>query len=536
MVQRNLFKRLLPFAASCFIFYGCTDPALYHDPSLKMTEEDFKKAFSPITEKKQVAFKEVVPEKNQRSVFDKRISLSVTPVIPLRSVFQELAAQSGISLALPEKGLEKGVALRAKNQTVKDVVRHLCRLGGMRYELDGETLFVTSNLPYLKTYDIQFLVGSRKTVNNMSVSTDMNCHDSLASAKSATHSNTVISSVSEVDFWKEIETTVQKILLLSAQIVPEKKEGGSIKNTVKTNYAIHRQAGLLSVKCLQKQHQLIEKYLLRLRDIIHSQVLIEAKIVEVLLKEEYNTGIDWDLLSEKLGLSFMGNYALMPSSMRHGQKTNGSLLKFARNNMNVALNMMELFGTVRTIANPRLTALNNQSALLKVADNEVFFSMHSEHTFTSQNKPHFENIYSKIQTVPIGLVLTVQPSINPTTQEVTLSIKPSISRVSEMREDPAVSLKNIENVKSYVPVVQVREMDSMVTLKPGDIVVMGGLIEKVAANDSTGMPGVRKSFANHLLGGRNSRSRLSELVIFLTVKVNHSRPETNQDNFLYKTL
>jgi len=500
----------------------------YHDPDLHLSEQAFKEQFTPETEKTMRT-----PKKSDAltdtSPFMQPLSIHLSSAIPLNQALSALAENTGVNIALPETGLSEGVTYTAHNQAFMDIIKTICRLKKLRYELNHGTLFIDRDVPYLKTYDIQFLKGSRKTENTMSVSTDLEHQNSKMNAG---NSKTTISSVSSLDFWGELEKSIQMMLNFSHQqhhfdqTTSEKKYSKSEK---KPHFAIHQQAGLLSVYGNQTQHNLIHQYLERLKNLVNSQVLIEAKIVEVLLKDEFNTGINWDYFSQKL--DFSGRFR--PQKAAAGAAGH-SILNIKSNKMHTALSLMETFGTVRTIANPRLTVLNNQSSALKVAHNEVFFTLMTEHVFEGNNRPHFEMVSSQIKTVPVGLVMTVQPSINPETEEVTLFIRPAISRVVETRNDPAVDLKSNGRVQSQIPVVQVREMDSMVKVKPGQVVIMGGLIEKTTDNQSKGLPGLRKTLGN-ALGQTSHKSDLSELVIFITVHLSQGGLK-KRDSFLYEKL
>lgn len=508
----KILKKFYVFFIVIFIS-GCTNRLKYHDPYLRMSEDEIKAKLGPDTTK--TITTPAPPLKKRETLF----SLSSNGSIPLRTLLSGLAIQKGIGLSMPDEGLEKGVSIRLVNQPLGLIVQHLCRAGNLRYTFEDNMLTVAKDEAYLKTYDIQFLVGSRKTQNNMSVSTSL--HQTGTSNPSA--SSTTISSSSEVDFWGEIDKTVKQILLIGR--VKDGKKGAQA-----SSYTFHKQAGLLSVHCKQEQHNIIASYLKRIKNIIHTQVLIEAKIVEVHLNEDFESGINWDYLSKRLGnTGVCGNNVTRIA-------LGGANLTIKGAGLNAAIQLMENFGTVQTIANPRLTVLNNQSAVFKAAENAVYFTLATEHVFTSQNKPHMETVSSQVQTIPIGLLMTVQPSIDFKSENITLFIKPAISRVSRFKEDPAVSIKSNGKIKSEVPVVQVREMDSMVTLKPGEIVIMGGLIEKESSGLSSGLPGVRKTLLNNLTGHRKQRANASELVIFLTARLQKQSDLNSKEAMFYKEL
>jgi type II secretory pathway component GspD/PulD (secretin) len=511
----NVFLSLL----ICVGISGCLNHLKYHDPNLKLSKEEARDTFTPPTH----ALPKTAHASPRLSVGNTPLSVTLSPNTPLRDVLWTLGEQAEMNIVLdPKIGSLKGVNYKASGQPFFQIIDHICRISNLRYDIEGNSVYIAPDGPYLKTYDIQFLIGSRKTENSMSVSTEMNTKDGRGGLG---NSNTTISSTSSVNFWEELKQNIKTILTLSRN--PE--SGG--KGKLKEHFAIHQQAGLLSIYGTQNQHRLVTSYLKRVKKLIHSQVLIEAKIVEVALKDQYETGINWAFVNKRLQ-----SFGLPTSLNGDSSETPGAILNIHNGQLDFAMRLMERFGTARTIANPRLTVLNNQSAIFKVAKNEVFFTLQTEHTFTSNNQPYYETYTSQIQTVPVGLVMTVQPSIDPETNQVTLFVKPSISRADTYKDDPAVAIKSGGKVPSKVPVVQVREMDSMVKVKPGQVVIMGGLIEKSAQNDSSTLPGLSGTLLGRALGNKSDRSQLCELVIFLTVHLVDDAELSKHEKFLYQKI
>lgn len=153
------------------------------------------------------------------------------------------------------------------------------------------------------------------------------------------------------------------------------------------------------------------------------------------------------------------------------------------------------------------------------------------------------NVSSKIQTVPIGIIVTVQPAVNLETGDVILTIRPTISRVTNVKRDPAVSIiaSNINGDKantavnsalsnsicSEIPVVEVREMDSILKVKSGQGIVMGGLMQENTNRKDFGIPGTSNiPIIGDITRGRSRDSEVTELVILLRV---HIMPQDNQN-------
>lgn len=301
-------------------------------------------------------------------------------------------------------------------------------------------------------------------------------------------------------------------------------------------FTINKQAGIINVYTTQAQHKKIKRYLDEINSSLNSQVLIEAKIIEVNLTDEYNTGINWALASKNFtdGVADWGIHALTGKSVSFPLSAASETLgtggiKFSHDasdfNVSAIANLLSTFGTVRTLSSPRVTAMNNQAAILKIAKNEVYFQVELEvedDDDGSSDNP--VEITTEIKTVPIGVVMTVQPSIDATKGQVTLHLRPTISRVVSWKQDPGVSLvaqANNYTVESLIPVVEVREIDSVVTLGTGQAMIMGGLMRERVVKNENGIPGLEDTpiAGDYLFKSKTNSTEMTELVIFLKATI-----------------
>lgn len=186
------------------------------------------------------------------------------------------------------------------------------------------------------------------------------------------------------------------------------------------------------------------------------------------------------------------------------------------------LNLMDRFGTTRTLSSPRLTVMNNQPAILKVVENQVYFNMKYDTYYPNarnktENLEPFTNIQSQIQTVPIGLILTVQPSIDLETGEIIMALRPTISSSAGYVLDPAVELasqKYGQDIKSRIPVIKIDEINSVLRLG-NEMVILGGMMQEVVRNDQQGFPGLMDNPLSGLFSDKHDNRAVKELVIFL---------------------
>lgn len=502
----------------------------FHDPDLQLQKEDYEKITHPPLVRKIIKpFHPISHDSSRAPILTagmkKKVSLSLSDTLPLKDVLMELGHQAGVGMALsPRAQFHKtGILYSAHQQTFIDVVKDICALTGHRFQIQGNRILIEPDEPYLASYSIQFLNHTRKSENRISIST--NVFSPLESqSRTDNGSDSLLIGHSLMDFWTELEQNLK--MILTPDRAPSAK--GS------QYYTLHKQGGLLLVLGTAHQHQQIAEFLRKLKESISTQVIIEAKIIEVTLDNEFKSGINWSQLGGDVHFTaLLGSQASQRSA--HAAR-DVFTLSVKHEEFSSVLNLVKKFGTVRTLSNPRLTVMNNQPALLKVATNEVFFHLEVERYFQTEGKPDVENISSDALTVPIGLVMIVQPSVNLQTGEIMMSLRPTISRVQKEVEDPAVAIKSQQKVKSTVPVVQVREFDSVLKIKSGQVLVMGGLMEDRSSYTSASIPGVDSiPLFGELAKGKDDDRKITELVIFLTAHIVDDPSIVEADERIYNT-
>lgn len=311
----------------------------------------------------------------------------------------------------------------------------------------------------------------------------------------------------------------------------------SLSNPVIAN----RESGVVSVYATERQHERVQEFLDRVLNSAKRQVLIEATVVEVELGSNYQQGINWQRLqgSGATGTSITvqpsGPSALPggvvpgvgaavnpvtsslsnPGSLTSGMLQIGYVNPTSRlGNIAAAITLLESFGKVRVLSSPKLSVLNNQTAILKVVNNLVYFSIGATTTPGSLGSPTVTTYTSTPNTVAVGFVMSVTPQIDDL-DSVSINVRPTISRIIRYVNDPNPALA-AAGVVNPVPEVQTREMESILKVPNQQIAVMGGLMQDSVNNNEDGVPGVnRLPGIGELFRYRNEQSRKSELVIFL---------------------
>jgi general secretion pathway protein D len=215
------------------------------------------------------------------------------------------------------------------------------------------------------------------------------------------------------------------------------------------------------------------------------------------------------------------------------------------------VNLVQEFGTTRTLSSPRINAMNNQPAILTFAENQVYalLDIKSEtltNAVTGATTQGPLTITSEIRSVPIGVILNLQPSIDLNRNEVVLSIRPTLTRIISYFTDPAsdyaiAQLKaqpnssEVDIAASTIPVVEVRELDTVMRINDGQAVVIGGLMREEVQNVDRGTPGLSKlPFVGNLFKNVSKTSSVIETVIFLKATINRGKEVEVLDKQLYK--
>ncbi|RCS56570.1 pilus (MSHA type) biogenesis protein MshL [Parvibium lacunae] len=311
----------------------------------------------------------------------------------------------------------------------------------------------------------------------------------------------------------------------------------------------HPETGVISVRATSRQHEKVQEFLDQVMLAAKRQVLIEATVVEVQLSDQYQQGINWQRLrTDGTGLALTmqpqgsNNFAsgLQPNSGPGGLIFGGSTtagvsggiygaglptpglfaLRYTNTdarffgNIAGAISLLESFGNVRVLSSPKISVLNNQTAMLKVVNNKVYFTTSVNVTPGTATTAPLVVYTSTPNTVPVGFLMSVTPQIEASGQ-VSINVRPTISRITGYVNDPSPPLAQA-GVVSRIPEIETREMESVIRVSDGDIAVMGGLMQDSINDQDDSVPGLGSiPYVGNLFKYRSNTAVKSELVIFL---------------------
>jgi MSHA biogenesis protein MshL len=464
-------------------------------------------------------------------------------------------------------GINGAVTLNAVEQTLPQLLSRIAKQVDMRWELDGPNLVVMPDSPFLRLYRIDYLNMERMSTSTVGVSSQISAGGTGSGGgggggAGGNTSSTILRNVSDNKFWETLIKNVEELLRETDRILPAgaaapappppasaqgaqpgqqqapaapQPAAPSATYREAASVIANKEAGVISIRATSRQHEKIQEFLDHVMVSAKRQVLIEATIVEVQLNNAYQQGIDWSLLSrgrvlvdgQDLSRGITGGQNVLGNSLPAGARarppvTTGLAIPgmftagIANPNLNIGnlsatIRLLESFGTTRVLSSPKLSILNNQTAVLKVVDEVVYFTVQASQSASGTAGTVLTTFNTTAQTTPIGFVMNVTPQIGES-DVIILNLRPSLTRINRFVPDPNPSLGAVQNL---IPEVQRREMESLIKVNSGQIAVMGGLIQDSVVGSDAGIPGLSQSSAGVLFSQRALANTKTELVVFL---------------------
>jgi len=426
---------------------------------------------------------------------------------PVEQVLTALTRDQRIDFE-PYPGVTGLVSSSVFNRPLPELIESLCDQANLRCEFDGKRLTAMPDTPFLRAYRIDYVNLARDTSGTITTSTQIATSSRAIDAKGNSSTSGGNASLTQITakatnhFWETLENNIRALLKEHGHST-RKPRGGT--DTEESTFVIsHRETGVLMVLANTRQHRKVAEFIELVQGAAKQQVMVEATIVEVTLADGYRQGIDWNRLSTPA-------ISLNPRGINDSSGMRPSI-SYLSNRLDIRLDWLETFGTVKVLSSPKLSVLNNQTAILKVVEEVVYFLVDASVTEYANSDRAKTTATTQPQSVSVGLVMAVTPQIG-RDGAIILAVRPTISSISGFKDDPNPSLGSIPN---RVPQIRTREMESVLRLTDGEIAVLGGLMEDKLDVDTGRIPLLG---AIPLLGEfftrRENSTRRTELVIFL---------------------
>ena len=446
--------------------------------------------------------------------------------VPVKELLFALARDAQINVDINPK-IEGVVTINAIEQTLDQLLDRVARQVDLRYEFKNGNLLISPDEPFFRIYNVGYLNLSRETTGTVTVSTQ------IASASSGGEgggggggntSTTSISSESNQNFWENLTLTISAILA-----------DGDSSSSASDAVVVNPDSGIVSVRATAKQHALVQQFIDQVLESVRRQVLIQATVVEVNLSDQFQAGIDWSVLDLSdsgfsIGASLLGGAGFVLDSANNISITSPGLdgppvtssanvVQYSNPNsggvrIDAAISLLSEFGDTKVLSSPQIMVLNNHTAVLKVVENFVYFEVEQEiesgNALTGTG-PLLATT-TTARTIPVGLVMTVTPQISKD-DSVTLNVRPTISSVIRTELDPNPGLVLVQN---RIPVVRVREIESILRVNSRQIAVLGGLMQDTIKSRDKKTPFLADiPVLGNLFKSTDQESLKTELVIFL---------------------
>lgn len=463
-------------------------------------------------------------------------------------------------------GITGNVTMNAIDQTLPQLLSRIAKQVDMRFELDGPNLAVMPDTPYLKNYKVDYVNMSRDVVGTSATNTQISTSalsTNNAAVGGGNTSRLQIEDKSKNRFWESLEKNIKDLLYETDKVFPEgstetvteqnvsqnttatgattpttsttrnarssqtltsNPNSATLENTGATvvkrmtfreaaSVIANPESGIVTVRATSRQHEKVQEFIDRVMSSARRQVLIEATIVEVNLSDKYQQGIDWTNSS-------LNGFALTRTNSTAGIDSAtpfGLVYKNSARGLSVAVDLLRGFGALKVLSSPKLTVLNNQTATLKVLEDFVYFNVKQELSAgTTTGVQATTATTTTPQSVAIGFFMSLTAQISDD-DTVTLNVRPSISSISKLVADPNPALgSGTGRLVNNVPQIRTREIESMLRVQSGDIVVLGGLMEDRQDNNTGRVPGVGDiPILGEIFNARSNSSSKSELVVLL---------------------
>ncbi len=492
--------------------------------------------------------------------------------VPAKELLLALARDTKQNIDI-HPGIVGLVSLNAVNETLPSILDRISKQVNMRYRREGNAIIVSPDMPYVKTYRVPYVDMQRTSTSVVGVSGQVSAQGQGAAAAptqgSGSASSTVVTTKMAMDFYQSLRENIKSMLQtvraqrlsaeerqrrredqrLAAQLTMQSLQaqqggragagrapgemgsllrnaaaiGSATLSSVEDDVIVNSLSGTVTVSATEYEHELIQRHIDSILRSAERQVLIEATIVEVQLANNYQAGIDWGRVSQSGGFAFA--QALLGSNL----STAPFLALFYNQNnqregqVQLTVKLLEQFGDTRVLSSPKMMALNNQTALLKVVDNVVYFEVQAQ---TSQQQTSaLTTVTTTPRTVAVGVVMGVTPQIGDDNR-ISLTVRPTITRLNPRQpfvNDPNPTLCNADKtscLQNQVPQVQTREMESVLQVGNGQIVVLGGLMQDEVQRTRDQVPAVGNiPNVGEAFAYRQDQVGKSELVIFLRATI-----------------
>jgi MSHA biogenesis protein MshL len=446
-----------------------------------------------------------------------------------RDVFLAIVADTRYSMLMhPDVSGTLSVTLRGV--TVTEALESIRDVYGYDFKMEGRRITIYAPTLQTRVFTINYPTSQRTGNSELRVSSGAGQQTTnggtaatgttpAAGGSTQQPESSRVATSSKSDFWAELTGAVRGLV------------GEGPGRSVITS----PQAGIMAVRAMPEELRQVDKFLKAAQIAVERQVMLEAKVVEVELRDGFQSGVNWGAFNNDgtttVAAGVLGSGVANTNALLQGGNTvlpgvvsvpsvatGGGLfgLALATTQFGAVLGFLETQGDVQTLSSPRVATLNNQKAVLKVGTDDFYVTSVTGGTVTSGT-----NTTAGTTTLPTvsltqffsGISLDVTPQVDDGVN-VTLHVHPSVTTVTEKTKQ--VDLGSVGNFRLPLASSSVNETDTMVRIPDGRIVAIGGLMQMDSSRNASGLPGTTSiPVLSSLFGNKAVMGRKKEVIVLI---------------------
>ena len=421
--------------------------------------------------------------------------------VPIKQALALFARANHLNI-VPDLDIQGEVTVEFQDLPLDVAMQALLDASGYYFVQDGGLLRVRNQQTRLFQIDYIHVTRAGQGSNAVQISSGGNkSSGSGASSGTSEGSTMTVTNTSTINFWSDL--------------------GDQLKSMISPtgSYTINSLAGTVLVRDSHRNIEMIAGYLVSVTANVVRQIDLEVEIYEVALNDSFQLGINWSYVADnlntdfstlpgQLGLPATGGLIVQTPVYGTSPGAPGIHIAHQRGNLSAVLDALKLQGNLKVVSKPRLRTLNNQPAVVRVGqDIPVFLRQVTQ----SPGSPPVITETETIQTITVGTVLSITPQIS-SNGLITLDITPAVSRL--------VRIETSASGNTNAPVIDIRQASSIVRVRDGATIIMGGLVQDSASSTRRkvpilgDIPVIGKAFT-----GKYENSERTELVFFLTPRI-----------------